>query len=109
MKRIATLASAICLAVMAGAASAETFTFEFNYNAGQSADANYATLQRAARRACGVDLRIAGGVSEKSRSDKACTANLIDQTVAQIGHRDLRAHHDAITSARHAQGYAQLD
>jgi len=96
MFRTTALVLALGAMGMAGAASAQT-TFEarFDHNPQVSAEENYASFERTARKACAVSVKEAGGVLNKARQERACTAGLMTDAV--------KATNDAALSSLHAQ------
>ena len=81
---------------MAGAASAQTtFQVRFDHNPQASAEENYASFERTARKACNVSVKEAGGVLDKVRQERPCIARLMTDAV--------KATNNAALSSLHAQ------
>jgi hypothetical protein len=81
---IAAIVVATGMIAAAAPASAETFTASFQYNNGANAAVNYRAFERTAVKACGVDLKRAGGVAMKRKIEKQCHAQLMADVVARL-------------------------
>lgn len=94
----ATLAAAVIAPVLAAPAFAEpqqaTFSITFKWDRNASTEANYNAFRRLAQRECESPGRRPLALLAQER---ACTANILDRFVVQMGRNDVAALHTART------------
>jgi hypothetical protein len=86
---------------LCGTALAETSTFKANFTFSKklSTEANYANYERTAVKACRVDVRIVGGLANKTKIEADCKARLMADAVAASGNPNMIALHATRTGA----------
>jgi hypothetical protein len=85
---------------LTGVASADpTFTAKFRYDNSQTAEANYTSFERTAKRECRVDIRMVGGLASKTRIEADCEKRLLADAIAASGQTGMIALHAARTGA----------
>lgn len=82
MSRIPALVIALSAIAMAGSASAQSrFQAAFYLNPNLSAEENYASFEKIARKACSVNIKEAGGILNKARQERPCISRLLADAV----------------------------
>lgn len=96
--------SIVCLTLaavaMAGVASAQTTVqarFELNKRA--NTEENYVAFEGVARRACGVSVKEAGSLVDKTRIERECTARLLTDAVKATNNAGISILHAERTGA----------
>jgi hypothetical protein len=80
-------------------ADKDTFKADFTFSKTLSLEANYANYERTATKACRVDVRVAGGLANKTKTEADCKKRLLADAVAASGKQDMIALHAARTGA----------
>lgn len=94
MSRVSILIIALSVTALAGGASAQTFQASFNYNSQLSAEENYASFEKTARKACAVSVKVAGSLRDKALQERDCSARLMTDAVKTANDMALSSLHD---------------
>jgi hypothetical protein len=86
---------------LCGTAFADNKSFEakFSFNKAISTEANYANFERTATRECRVDVKQAGGLSNKVKIEADCKMRLMADAISASGKADMVALHAQRTGA----------
>lgn len=103
-----TIACCLSALAMIGSASAESsFTVDFKYTPTASAESNYESFKRTARKACNQEYRRTRPLSIRIHQIQACRAELLDLVVDRVDNPEIAALHGLDTPRPQWRRFAQ--